>query len=410
MTLENAKAKFINVSKKILKTDLSTVPSTLIAYKEEIISAYITFVKYCTDLYKLELTTDQKTELTEYQNYIANKFEQCLVRLNCKFDLSENLLDLPDQSTIKIIGIEIETIKESIMAENASFVRLCASTLNSVYKGDPLELQSFVNSVELLKELSEAGQANILFKFVKSKLAGKALEQIKSTDLTTDLILASLKANIKPESSKVIEGRFTALRQSRHSAEDFSKKVEALAESFRRSLISEGFPETKANDMTVEKTVTLCRDVAQSDITKSVLSASTFQTAQDVVAKFLTENDKTVTEKSVLTYNSSFQKNKKPFYGQKGSNRDHNSFQTRNSNQNYSQNRTNFNRGTGNNYRRPNGNRNWNQNRNNRNGHWNNNRDNRNVRITHAENSSVPQESLGNTERGIHDFNQQLQS
>lgn len=57
------------------------------------------------------------------------------------------------------------------MADNASFLRLCASTIGNTYKGDPLELHAFINSVELLKEIAEAGQANLLYKFLKSRLA-----------------------------------------------------------------------------------------------------------------------------------------------------------------------------------------------------------------------------------------------
>lgn len=424
MPLQAEKDKFVLVAKRILRENLSTNHQTLLQYKVDIHAAYCTFVNYYKAKNELNLNKENRDLLLNALNYIGEKFEACLEKLNCRYNLSGNLLDIPNLEDIKIIGIEVaETINEAEnihsellhtsintvpinnqMAENASFVRLCASTLNTTFKGDPLDLQSFINSVELLKELSEPQQANLLYKFVKSKLAGKALEQIKTTDVTTDLILVALKTNIKHESSKVIEGRFTALRQSRHSAEDFSKKVETLADSFRRSLISEGFPEVKANEMTVEKTVSLCRDIAQSDITKSVLSASTFGSAQDVVAKFLTETSKTVTEKTVLTYSSSFNKNKRPNNVQHSANRRPNYYQNRTPQQNFNQNRTfynnNFTRANDFNMRRQNNNRNWNQNQNTRNSQWNNNRDSRNIRVTHAENPQVPQESLRSTERG----------
>lgn len=111
------------------------------------------------------------------------------------------------------------------MAEaNAAFLRLCASTINSIYKGDPLELESFINSAELLDELATADQKPILVKFLKSKLAAKALESVRVTDATPSQILTSLKAHIKPENSKIIEGRMAALRAQRNSVDIFVKK------------------------------------------------------------------------------------------------------------------------------------------------------------------------------------------
>lgn len=439
MTLDDEKSKFLTVAKRMLKTDVSTNKDTLLGYKVDIIQAYIEFVTFCNQINETRLDNKQKLTLSEARNYIYGKFEECLIQLKCSYDLSANLLDLPDPDKIKIIGIEIDendlnkTIFEDsddshsphrrkspetpdIMSENSNFIRLCASTINSNYKGDPLELQAFLNSVALLQDLATAGQTDLLFKFIKSKLAGKALEAIRTTDTTIEQILNSLRAKVKNEPSQVIKGRFTALRQEKYAPEEFSKKLEALAEAFQRSLISEGFPEIKANEMTIETTVSLCREMAPSDITKSVLSATAFKTPQEVVAKFITENDKTLNEKKVFAYKSSFSKNKNTSHNQNSSNRNQNFGQNQNFNRNKNFNRNrnpnnNFNNSSnnsnnsnnGNRRHNGNGNQNWNQN--NRNGQWYG-RNNRNIRMTNAENTQVPQETLEDTNQGSRNHNQ----
>lgn len=108
MPLKEEKDKFLLVSKRILKQDLSTNTETLIKHKDDIIIAYTKFVNYCNSIYTDDITESSRAQLTESLNYIARKFEECLIRLNCKYVLSANLLDLPNVNKIKLIGIEID--------------------------------------------------------------------------------------------------------------------------------------------------------------------------------------------------------------------------------------------------------------------------------------------------------------
>lgn len=82
--------------------------------------------------------------------------------------------------------------------------------------------------------------------------------------------------------------------------QDFAKQAEDLAEFMKRSLIFEGFPEAKAQEITIEETVAVCRESSTSDVVKSVLAASKFKTPQDAIAKFLTESDTKRFERQVL--------------------------------------------------------------------------------------------------------------
>lgn len=318
-------AKFTLVSKRILKTELSTVSATLVRYKEEIITAYAVFVTYCHEVYN-DLTdsdTKAKQAILENLNHIANKFEECLIKLKCRYNLSECLFEFPTIEDVKIIGIEVDEqqqpetpnieLQPEIAANNSiamalstpEFLKLSASSINYKFSGDPLGLPSFIDSINLLQSLATtAALQTFLVSFVKTKLDGKAREYIDDTHTTIELIIASLRANIKPDNSKVVEGRMLALRLTHTTQDEFAKKVEELSESFRRSLIIEGISAAKATEMSIEKTIDLCRSQTKNEIVKSVLESSTFTSSKDVVAKLLTQSEKARKEHQILTYST----------------------------------------------------------------------------------------------------------
>lgn len=200
--------------------------------------------------------------------------------------------------------------------EIASAITLCKNILNTDYKGDPLELESFVNKVEMLKLVATSAPEGIVFTYVKSKLSAKALEAIRPSDTTIDQLVTSLRERIKPENSNVIKGKMCALRLANRPLQDFAKQAEELSESFKRPLIIEGFPENKAQEMTIEKTIDICRESAHSEVVKAVLASSQFKSAQEVVSKFITETDKNRNERQVLTVRKFNSQNKQGGFNQ----------------------------------------------------------------------------------------------
>lgn len=117
-----------------------------------------------------------------------------------------------------------------------------AKTINRNYAGDPLALNAFINSVELLSDFATEALKPIFVRFIKSKLEGKAHECIPPDADSSDVIIESLKAQIKPDNSKVIAGRMLALEPDRFKLIEFSTQMEALADALQRSLIIEGIP------------------------------------------------------------------------------------------------------------------------------------------------------------------------
>lgn len=120
------------------------------------------------------------------------------------------------------------------MDGNMQFLRICAQTIPTIYRGDPIDLPAFLNAINLLKVMAPKDNPNLLVTFIKTKLAGKALDAIPSTAATIDEITIALKQKIKVENSKVVEGKFMALKMDKGSTQDFAKKAEELADCFKR--------------------------------------------------------------------------------------------------------------------------------------------------------------------------------
>lgn len=260
------------------------------------------------------------------------------------------------------------------------FMRLAAQTINYKYSGDPLELDSFVDSIEYLQIVTTDALKDTLFRFVKTKLAGKAKEVVPNDAQNIEAIINALKNKIKPDSSKVIAGRMMALRLDKKQVQDFSKNAEELADAFKRSLIVEGITQNKANEMSIDKTVEMCRASAKNDLFRSILAASSFENPKEVIAKLVVETATDNTEKQVLAYQK-YNNNNGRGRG-RGSNRYNNG---NNGRRNYNENNNNR-RGNNNNRRgRGRGNNRYN-NYNNRNNYNNNNQNsNRNNYVRYAE-------------------------
>lgn len=183
--------------------------------------------------------------------------------------------------------------------EPAQYLKLCGSQINRDFSGDPLTLKSFISSIKLLKSIAP-NNANTLKLFVISKLTGKALECIRAEPETVEEIIEDLNKFIKPDNSKIIEGRLQALRFNNNKAQEFSQQAEELAEALQRTLIIEGISQEKAREMTVERTVDMCRQSARTDFVRSVMASTSFQTPKDALAKFIIENSKEKAEKQIL--------------------------------------------------------------------------------------------------------------
>lgn len=452
--------KFILVTKRILKEKLSTNPTTLEQYRWDVVTAYNVFVKFVVDNF-YNVDKPGQTVLKEKTQAAREKLVACLNALGCLYELPKNIFEEIDVATIGNVAVPPGTSEEERQKQererreeeerqkqerekreeeerekrererreeeeerqrreredqNAKMtdplkaqkelLDIVNGQIRKPYDGNPMGLQTFITGVEIAKDFANTGDLKTkLVAYVKGRLEGRARELIPDGDITIEQLIEKLKQAIKPENSKIIEARIASLHYSYAKQEEFATKAEELTDALRRTLIIEGIAPTKANEMTIDRTIQLCSRSANSDVVKAILGASSFNTAKEVVAKLITSNDQCVKDRQVLRYQRDNGKNQ--FRGKNGRGRGYQNQRGNrgyfNGTSNWQQNKSNGgyrgksnNRGRGNNnYGRgyyQNGYRNQSGSGGSNNGNW---RLNQNVRLAQSGNVPAPQALMG---------------
>ena len=181
----------------------------------------------------------------------------------------------------------------------SEFLNLASAIIKSKYDGNPSDLQSFLDSINLLGSFVE-DQMAIAVTFVKTRLTGRARDLITSED-SLNSIANRLKTAIKIPSSAEIGQRLIGLRHSGQSATAFAKEVDELAESLNRSFIGEGVPSDVASKYVTSAVKKALVSNVRDDRVKTILEAQTFETPAGVTARY-TELCPGSNQKTVLSY------------------------------------------------------------------------------------------------------------
>lgn len=395
------KGDFVAVTKRILKKELSTNPETLKKYETDLKLSFNALVEFTSSFYT-QCNTRSQQQIRSDLIYARDRLIRSFGRLNIEIKVSTNLLDSivedidenfveedfdenSDNNSEHNSEHSSENNSETMSMNQHEFLRLAAQTIPKNYDGDPQALTAFVNAIKLLKTVAGATHIDILRQFLATRLEGKALDAASPEPATVDALIAALTKHIKPDNSSIIESRMMALRADRMKVQDFSKQAEDLANDLKRSLIVEGVSSEKANEMVVKKTTEICRSTAKSELLRTVMAASTFNTVQEVLSKFNIESANETKEHSVLAYRTY----RNPGYrGKQNNYRGHSRGNYRGNGQRNYQNNNNY-RGNGR------GRSNDNQ-RSNNNGRGRGS--NRNYTVRYAENEQSPSEDR----RGAH--------
>lgn len=190
------------------------------------------------------------------------------------------------------------------------FIALANRIIPSKFNGDPLALDSFIDSVKLLNDLCEQNNKGTFMKFLLTRLEGEAREVIEEEPIDADDLIDELKEHLKPASSKVIAGRMLALRADKLNLTRFSERAEELAEQYRRSLCKEGFSKEKAKELAIEKTVDLCRVSARNGRVQSIIAATAYTEPKEVIAKMIIEINNLKLDRNSVQYKSNHKYNK----------------------------------------------------------------------------------------------------
>lgn len=290
---------------------------------------------------------------------------------NISTDISTDTIEQTSDTMSPPTPTQAQTVKD--------FIQIAHNMINYRFSGDPLALDSFIDSIDLLKDLCEDNNKNILLKFVMTKLEGKAREAIMTNPRNVDDIITQLRSSIKFESSKVIEGRILALRSDKTSLTKFAERAEELSDQYRRSLVAEGFTREKAKELTIEKAKEICRKNTRSDRAVAIIESTQYSEPKEVIAKMIIEINKLKTDRQQTNFSQDNvgNENENNFSGNRTPNNDNKRNNNYNNSNNNGQNRSNNNDNSGSNGNRSNFNNNGNgQNNSNRTDRYYNRRNN----------------------------------
>lgn len=283
------KENFQLVAKRILKSELTQNRDKHREYIRDLITGYNNIASL-VESHANSFDEDSKKYFIGEWRYIRDKIRKAFTRLGIETTLPSGILAhicvneilsiynsncFRNQAYEEFFGAfenfspeivyrdRTRKSKRVIMGEDEDkkkakkeFVRTASQQINYTYSGDPLKLDSFVNSINLLRELTEKEHEMTLVTFVISRLEGKALQCVPAGCNNIDKLIEALKKRLKPIHSKVIMGKLMALRPDRSRLTDFAAfEAEKLAESLERSLVFEGIPQHKSHEMTIQKSL-----------------------------------------------------------------------------------------------------------------------------------------------------------
>lgn len=325
-TFNELVSEFYKIKKRVVqKRPLSKNKQKVDEYIKLLIDSFNNILVY-TQPYGQELVDPVKTKIQDTILHSREWLVRCFCKLQCKIrvpygaDLFETVLaqintdsesdtDISESSEhnknlYKGSEVPQEKICELMMAtieEKTKFISMCSNIIRENYNGDPLTLNSFLDKIILIKELTAENLETCFIAFIKSKLDGKAREVLPENISNITQITDTLKDRIRPDNAKIVEGRIAALSIKNNNYTEFSKNVEDLADALQRTLVLEGITKTKAQEMAIEQTIKICRKNARSEMVKAIIASTAYKEPKDVVAKLIVEEAETEKECQVLT-------------------------------------------------------------------------------------------------------------
>lgn len=285
-----------------LNEEFSTAATLILDNDNENSYQHLSYVIDCFNAIIVYAEVDYDKKKKSTKEHIVNQIEanrdilrRCFDKLNIPATLPGKLL-----STIHLVERQNRnnsksnnnTNKHTKMSQTtAEFLKIASSLINYKFEGDPLKLQSFLEDIELVEQCAEENNKKLCLTFIKRCVSGRALEYLPDDIKEIKHITDALKKTIKPETSAVVEGKLLALKIHNNDLTKFTEEAEKLAEAFRRSLVVEGTSKPQAEQMTIKKTIELCRKSTKDKVTKSVVASTPCTQPAQVLALFVTQTD-----------------------------------------------------------------------------------------------------------------------
>lgn len=200
----------------------------------------------------------------------------------------EAALDLRvEYSIISSIAAEL---KKSLQSTKMVFDIRTATSLVQHYNGNHDDTEVFLESIDLLDELTPEDQKTTMVKFIKTRITGKAKYAITEDITTIALIKEKIKSKFSTRlSTDALLAQLRSCRQGGKKITDFANQIEDLSRQLTRALISEGVASGESAEKLAEKfSIQAFTENLANPETSLILKASNLSTISQTAAKAIT--------------------------------------------------------------------------------------------------------------------------
>lgn len=285
--LTQIKLEVTRQSKRAIKKETPKTVQVRTDIRDNLVQYFNEFTKAVVESWKF-LDNTQKSNTKEIFHSIRDKVVRAFQALEVRYKVPISCIENIDPLIVEedILDLEDKESDSNITTMNAAeFFNLASKLLPNQFDGNPDNLTSFIDSLELIKLNAENQQDNAIA-FVKTRLTGKARDLINNEN-SIDAIILTLKNHLKGESSSLASSKLLHLKQNNKDATNFAKEVEILSEKLQKAYISEGVPYDVAKNYTVETTVRALSQNASSPKARLIIEAGTFSSVPEILTKLV---------------------------------------------------------------------------------------------------------------------------
>ena len=214
-----------------------------------------------------------------------------------------------------------------------------ATSLVQPYDGNAENLDSFIDSICLLNELTPEALRPMMIRFIKTRLSGKARiglpDNIVTIEPLIEIINAKCEDHTTPEN---IISKLNATKQ-RGTINEFCEEIEKLCAKLENLYNKQQIPAAVAKTMATKAGINALTNGTNVPETKIILKAGTFASIKEAIQKATENSNTSCANASIFHYNKQ-QNEHRPNRGRGSFNRD-----SRHNNQQNHQNGRNNNRG-----------------------------------------------------------------
>lgn len=237
-------------------------------------------------------TKSHQTAAEAYFIDVRRKLITVLTRSGIEVKLPTTL---HDTVTYEVINISTEVGHDTALIPNTGttinmpqsiteFLGL-ASRLLPDFDGQPENLQSFVDALNLVDSIKDTHEA-VAVNVIKTKLKGSARILI-SDENTIQSIIAKLKTTVRGETVDVVNAKLMNVRQQGKNANTYAKEIEDLTRKLETAYISDGLPTQVASQYATRSAVKAIVKNAANERVRLIMESGTFSNMNEVISKYV---------------------------------------------------------------------------------------------------------------------------